>query len=558
MATARLYGRMRYIDSGLREAKQTVGCWMTDALATGVREVRCQAGYFTLDGAGLLLPVLKTCAAEGAAVRLLLGSNGGATLASHIAFLAGALGVPQKHVSLGVVSFDTSLFHPKVYHFVRENGSQTAYVGSANLTGPGVSGMNVEAGVILDTEDGDDASVLHDIVASIESWFEGGAPGLSAIATARDIDVLLAAGIIALKPTKRSVEPEEEGKDEEPRRLRPLARLRPIFSLPVVEQQKRSSFAKRQQFAPMAAAERIRFVHNTEASFHYPQGVHLGHILSILWYFSGDRKETPFDDEFIRLKGSLGAGRIAAYRRQIKYKMLAAMELGLIADIRLAEDATSFTPELTEDGRSLWFLLSSFTQTKDLIYAPDADGAYSATMPQKPHFYNNLIKEAQRKSEDVRVIFQSVFLNMPAVKQMLKYLYTRQCVAVVKKAFIYENFFQFEPVQNFCDAMGIEPATSESAKHRCPFLLNILECCGILEQGQFDVTIKRLAVDTDILVAEGEDRAAGEKILPVLIAEWGSGSSSLPEQDQKNLRELFGETFLTARYHLEQILRIPE
>ena len=84
-------------------------------------------------------------------------------MASHIAFLAGALNIPQRHISLGVVSFDTALFHPKVYHFIRENGSQTAYVGSANLTGPGISGMNIEAGIILDSQDGDSPTVLNEI-----------------------------------------------------------------------------------------------------------------------------------------------------------------------------------------------------------------------------------------------------------------------------------------------------------------------------------------------------------------------------------------------------------
>jgi hypothetical protein len=101
---------MKYIDSGIREAEQTVGFWMKSAVEQKIREFRCQAGYFTLDGSSLLLPLLRACAAEGTTVRLLLGSNGGATLASHIAFLAGTLGIPQKNVSLGVVSFDNCLW----------------------------------------------------------------------------------------------------------------------------------------------------------------------------------------------------------------------------------------------------------------------------------------------------------------------------------------------------------------------------------------------------------------------------------------------------------------
>lgn len=86
---------MKYIDSGIREAEQTVGFWMKSIVDSKIREFRCQAGYFTLDGSSLLLPLLKQCASAGNVVRLVLGSNGGVTLASHIAFIAGTLGIPS-------------------------------------------------------------------------------------------------------------------------------------------------------------------------------------------------------------------------------------------------------------------------------------------------------------------------------------------------------------------------------------------------------------------------------------------------------------------------------
>jgi hypothetical protein len=52
----------------------------------------------------------------------------------------------------------------------------------------------------------------------------------------------------------------------------------------------------------------------------------------------------------------------------------------------------------------------------------------------------------------------------------------------VLKADIYQNFFEFAPVIAFCDAMGIEPQTVTSAQHRLPFLLNLLDSCGFIEQ----------------------------------------------------------------------------
>lgn len=550
---------MRYIDSGLREPEQTVAFWIKEAIDAGIGEFRCQAGYFTLEGASLLLPTLKSCAAEGAVVRLLLGSNGGATLASHVAFLAGTLGIPQKHVSMGIVGFDTSLFHPKVYHVVRRNGSQTAYVGSANLTGPGIAGMNVEAGIILDTEEGDDTAILGEISARIESWFHEGSPGLAPISGPRDIDDLLAIGRLALRPVPRPREQGEEGSAAAESRPRVGARLKAIYELPTIEEGEgaRSPRRVRRAVIPSDATERERFIRHTEASFHYPQGTHLGHILSILWHFSKERAGTPFDDNYIRLNGSLGSGRLAAYRRQVKYKILAAIELGLITDIRLVEDSASYVPELTESGRELWRLLASYVNTNDLILEADEDGDYSTTTPQQPHFYNGILYQFQQESEEFRELYQRIFLNMPAVKQMLKFLYHQERTNVVSKARVYENFFQSEPVQNFCDAMGIDPATHEAAKRRCPFLLNVLESCGIVSQGQFDVTVNRLALSPDLLVPEGVDPTAAEAVLQIVIDEWGSGISSLDEQDQKNLRNLFGAQFLTDRYYLSQVIGIP-
>jgi hypothetical protein len=145
---------------------------------------------------------------------------------------------------------------------------------------------------------------------------------------------------------------------------------------------------------------------------------------------------------------------------------------------------------------------------------------------------------------------------MPAVKQMLKLLYHKERSASVSKAQIYADFFDFEPVRMFCDEMGIEPGTLESARHRCPFLLNMLESCGLATQSAASIHVSTLALAPDLLVPEGADIAAGKKMLPQILAEWGN-VSTLSEADQKGLRQLFGDAFLTDAYPLKAILEIP-
>ena len=55
--------------------------------------------------------------------------------------------------------------------FRRNDGSQAAYVGSANLTPAGIGGQNVEAGLIIDTRQGNFPAVLDAVAGSVNSWF---------------------------------------------------------------------------------------------------------------------------------------------------------------------------------------------------------------------------------------------------------------------------------------------------------------------------------------------------------------------------------------------------
>ncbi len=139
---------------------------------------------------------------------------------------------------------------------------------------------------------------------------------------------------------------------------------------------------------------------------------------------------------------------------------------------------------------------------------------------------------------------------------MLKLLYHKERTADIQKALIYEDFFDFEPVRMFCDEMGIEPGSLESAKHRCPFLLNITESCGLATQSPASIHVSTLALSADMLISEGGDISIGQEILPQVLAEWGK-ESTLPAPDKKLLRELFGEDFLTPDYHLKTVLEIP-
>src|SRR5690606_21273491 len=77
----------------------------------------------------------------------------------------------------------------------RSDGSQLAYVGSANLTKSG-AGRHIEAGVVLDTDKKDDPLVLQAVARAIDDWFGSGRPGLYEVASLADIAALARSQII--------------------------------------------------------------------------------------------------------------------------------------------------------------------------------------------------------------------------------------------------------------------------------------------------------------------------------------------------------------------------
>jgi hypothetical protein len=107
------------------------------------------------------------------------------------------LGLPRPNARLGVVQYANALFHPKTYHLRRDDGSQCAYVGSANFTGEGVTSQHVEAGMLLDTRDGDPDGLLNGIAAAVDDWFVMTRAGLNRITLPADVERLVSENVLA-------------------------------------------------------------------------------------------------------------------------------------------------------------------------------------------------------------------------------------------------------------------------------------------------------------------------------------------------------------------------
>lgn len=220
---------MRYIDTGGRDPAHALGTWLEAAVLNDstLTELRWQSGYFGGEILPFVTPALRRLRISRGTVSVLVGSNDGITRQADLAALLAAAGSPRPGLKVGVVSFGNGYFHPKTVHLMRGDGSAAAYVGSANLTGAG-SALNVEAGIILDTREGDDRGVLDAVSSAIEFWFAGPRPGLNLVSTLADLAALSRGGILDVPQPSRPRPPASAGGASASRPA-----LRPLLTLPV-------------------------------------------------------------------------------------------------------------------------------------------------------------------------------------------------------------------------------------------------------------------------------------------------------------------------------------
>ena len=221
---------MQYVDTASRDRSHALGTWLDGLSAQDIRNFRFQSGYFNADGLAPLAQLFRYLAEHDRAITCILGSNGGETAPQDIEILVDLIGCPRANARIAIVSYATGLYHPKVYHATRADGSQTAYVGSANLTSPGVSGLNIEAGLILDSADGDPEIHLTEIASTVETWFGELQDAVHIVSSRDDIPDLVRAGVLGQPRPPQPRRPASSATQTQRAavRLEPLVRFPPI------------------------------------------------------------------------------------------------------------------------------------------------------------------------------------------------------------------------------------------------------------------------------------------------------------------------------------------
>lgn len=208
---------MRYIDNGTGDPRQeALFPWLQTVLTADVVGIRWQSGFFDASVLGVFMPTLQRLAHEDLDAIVLIGSNDGETQSSALHQLVHLLGLPRPNGLLGVVSYADGYYHPKTIHVCYGDGREVAYVGSANLTSRGINGLNAEAGIVFDTDDGDPIGLLTSIKQVVREWFVSCPEGLFKVETHDDVHQLEARGILATRPAPQRPRDKGGGPANEP------------------------------------------------------------------------------------------------------------------------------------------------------------------------------------------------------------------------------------------------------------------------------------------------------------------------------------------------------
>jgi hypothetical protein len=193
---------MKYLDSTVGTSGNALASRLAQEVAVAHTHLRIKTGYFVLNGLGGLKSSIDHLVNSDLPITIAVGANEQATIKADVDALHALIGGSRQNARLCVVTCSGGLFHPKVVHVTRSDGSQMAYVGSANVTPSGFNGANVESGILLDSREGDPLTVLDEIAASVDDLFSGAKPGVTRIAGPATTQQLVVDGILVVtRPT---------------------------------------------------------------------------------------------------------------------------------------------------------------------------------------------------------------------------------------------------------------------------------------------------------------------------------------------------------------------
>jgi hypothetical protein len=252
------------------------------------------------------------------------------------------------------------------------------------------------------------------------------------------------------------------------------------------------------------------------------------------------------------------------------------MELGLIIDFRQEALEQDFKILLTKSGQDIYDILQPMLKTLDLTFNEDGKAEISWSMNCE-NTINETIKNYLNVNTTAKKLLRSVFLKMDAVNMLLKYLYSIQRKVTITKAEVYADFFEAPFVKSYLERYGLESPTENVIVRRVPFLFNILESLGIINQGRSNIQVLAFIPAREVikLNSKENDDEIDSRISKIVdfnralyktLTEEQKGIAAEPKPIYKIdklqekyfsadelslLKESFGRDFLTENYYLQ-------
>jgi hypothetical protein len=225
-------------------------------------------------------------------------------------------------------------------------------------------------------------------------------------------------------------------------------------------------------------------------------------------------------------------------------KLQAMMEMGLLVDYRKTTD-DSFSLIFTNKGEQVYNALKDLLPTIDFSFKTGGKAEISWKMNCESTI-NQIIRNYLKQNQNTQIVVRDILLEMDAVNLLLKYLYSIQRKRVILKSDIYDDFFKAPFVKQYLDRQGIEPASKEGARHRIPFLFNILEALGIIDQRTREIELLSFVPAKEVMRLN--DKETEDVIFERIQKITNAKALELDEASQ--LKELYGTDFLTKQYYL--------
>jgi superfamily II DNA or RNA helicase len=287
----------------------------------------------------------------------------------------------------------------------------------------------------------------------------------------------------------------------------------------------------------------------TKASYHYPQGTHLGHIFYAIKSIGDKNLDIRLQLDTVYPPDNV---KLTTYGRKSRYVLWACMELDLIFDDRdpgANKDRTRYQ-NLTRKGKILYEILNKFVKDPNFYdFKTESKAEVSWEMEHSERYFNDFVKGLPTKEKE---LLKSIFLEMDAVKHMLKYLFhiNQNKQIFNRNEDIYNRYFDTPFIKHYFEINGIKQDSSEGSKRRLPFILNILESLEIIEFVDRS-TIKVISLPL-VKYLFSDDTEKQEINMKEVISYYSDPVRSLPNDDvTSELRSLFGKDFLTEKYFIQ-------